>query len=163
MKKSSERQYKSLMDEFCDQAGCSDQRRTAHVWKWEQKRWHSHPTQAFKGWWEPESTDPVSGASIGGHEHARRIWSRKDPGAWKHKWYGTSTLDAWNCASYVQEFDAWERAGSPPNPEPFVSIAAPYETQKAFWPTLRKLISQIGKPIPKPEVFDYDNEGLQPY
>ena len=95
-------------------------------------------------------------------EHASRIWARKDPGAWKRKRYGTSTLDAWNSDSYVREFDAWQHAGSPER-EPFVSIAAPYERQKQFFTELKGIIAKIGKPMPKPEVFDYDNEGFQPY
>ena len=162
MKRNSETEYKSLMAEFCDQAGCSEKRRIAHIWKWEERRWHSHPTLAFVGWFEPDSTDPVSSVSVGGHPDARRRWARKDPGVWKHKWYGTSTLDAWNSAYYVEQFDAWQRLGSPES-EPFVSIAAPYERQQRFFSELKHIISLIGKPMPKPEVKDYDNAGFQPY
>jgi hypothetical protein len=137
------------MDSYCEQAGCSEKLRKRHAWKWDQHRWHSHPIPTFCAWWEPSGVDPENGASVGGHPDAWRIWARKDPGRWIRRRYGIETVIAWNAASYVKEFDAWQNAGSPEPDEPFISLAASLERQKQFWADLKPIIDQIGKPMPK--------------
>jgi hypothetical protein len=147
-KSTAQEPIKNLMNDFCDQAGCSKQERISHAWKWELKRWHAHPLPSFVAWWRPDHFDEVSGAHVGGHPNAHRRWSRKEAGGWRHKWYGVSCADAWNTARYVRQFDAWQSAGSPEKPTPFVSVATDIERQKQFWHDLKGVISQIGKPMP---------------
>lgn len=134
-----------LMNEMCEQAGCDDHLASKHAWKWERKHWHSHPIPTFCAWWEPHDIDPVSGASVGGHPDARRIWARKDAGKWSKHWYGVKTEDAWNTARFVEEFDAWVDAGRPEPETDFVSISATLEKQKEFWKNVKPIIAQIGK------------------
>ena len=131
MKKTMEKKPKfNPMDSFCEQAGCSEKERRIHAWKWNAKRWHSHPLPTFAGWFEPSGTDPESGASVGGHADAYRVWSRKTSGGYKRRRYGISTIEAWNVPRYVAEFNAWVEAGSPERETEFVSLAAPLEKQR---------------------------------
>lgn len=138
--------YSRLMNPICEQAGCSTERASKHAWKWETKRWHSHPSIAFTNWWTPTEFDLASGAHLGGHPDAYRQWARKDSDGWKRRWYGVSCVDAWNTPQYVEEFDAWESAGSPEG-EPFISVSATLERQKQFWRDLLPTINEIGKPM----------------
>jgi hypothetical protein len=150
MKKTKESEiYPSkIMNPICEQAGCSNNEASKHAWLWEKQRWHWHPSPSFRGWWEPNNVDSISGAHVGGHPDAKRFWARKDPGRWVRRIYGIPTEKAWNSANYVLEFTAWQQAGSPEPETSFVSIAATWERQKRFWSELRPIIKQIGKPMP---------------
>jgi hypothetical protein len=121
------------------------------------------PPHDFCEWWSPSRRDHESGADIGGHPDAERVWARKDPGRWVHRTYGTNARIAWNAQRYRNEFLAWVDLGKPEREE-FISLAAPVERQKQFWKELKTTISSIGKPMPKPETFDYDAQTeAQPY
>ncbi len=163
MRRNTEEPIESDINDLCEQAGCNPKQRIAHAWKWEIKRWHSHPSIAFQNWWNPTDTDPESGAHIGGHPDARRQWARKDEGRWIRKWYGTSCLDAWNAVPYLEEFDAWLSAGSPEKDTPFISVALPYDVQTKMWGTMKSIIDKIGKKMPKPTPLDTDSTEFQPY
>jgi len=138
------------MEDCCEQAGCDDKQRKQHVWKWERKGWHSHPFPSFVAWWEPSGTDPESGASVGGHPDARRVWARKDPGRWLRRRYGIPTESAWNIARYVIEFSSWQEAGSPEPDFPFISLAASLGEQATYWGELKPILERIGA-AKKPE------------
>ena len=141
--------HSKIMNPLCEQAGCDANLAGKHAWKWETKRWHAHPSMAFRNWWEPDGFDPVSGAHQGGHPEAHRQWARKDPDGWKRRWFGVSCVDAWNTTQYVEEFDAWTQAGSPDREEPFVSVSATMERQKQLFAGLKSIIDKIGKKMPK--------------
>ncbi len=114
-------------------------------------------------WWTPVDFDEISGAHVGGHHNAYRKWSRKTAEGWSHKNYGVSVWDAWNSAEYIEEFDAWQSAGSPEQSEPFVSVAASIERHKEFWSGLKGVIDRIGKKVPRPTVMDKESTEFQPY
>ncbi len=163
MKKHSDIYQSRIMNPICEQAGCNDDLASKHAWKWEQKRWHAHPSMAFTKWWTPVDFDEVSGAHIGGHPNAYRKWARKTDDGWRHKHYGVSVGDAWNSACYVEEFDAWQSAGSPEQSEPFTSVAVSIERHKEFWRGLRSTLAKIGKKMPKPTPMDNESTEFQPY
>jgi len=96
------------------------------------------PPQDFIQWWEPYMIDPESGAHVGGHPDARRIWARKDEHGWVRRTYGTPARTAYATSIYAGEYDAWRAIGSPRRLKDFVSIAAPYEKQQQFWHELQK-------------------------
>jgi hypothetical protein len=143
MKKPTEEPIKNLMNDACEQAGCNKRQRINHAWKWEMKRWHEHPSIAFTTWWRPDHFDPVSGAHVGGHPEAHRRHARKDPDGWKHRWYGVSTLDAWNCANYVGDFETWQKVGSPKKPDPYISITATFKRQKEYMRDAKPLLGMM--------------------
>lgn len=147
------------MDDFCEQAGCSEKERKLHAWKWRKHRWHSHPIPTFVAWFEPTGVDPITGASVGGRPEARRIWARKDAGGYTRRYYGLPTLVAWNTGYVIKAFDAWTSAGSPEPDEPFISIAATLEAQQRLWQELKPIIAEIGKPMPPV----YVDENANPY
>jgi len=70
---------------------------------------------------------------------------------------GVNTIIAWNCATYVLQFDAWQSAGSPEPDAPFVSIAATLDVQQKFWAGLKPLIEAIGKPVPPAYADEHAN------
>ncbi len=150
----SEQVYKSReMNPLCEQAGCDVHTANRHAFKWERKRWHSHPSQAFIAWWEPDGVDvDPSGADIGGHHEARRTWARKDETGWTRQIFGLSTPDAWNTAHYVEEFNAWEAAGSPDPITPFVSVSVSRDRQARFWKDIRQTIRMGRLPGDRDEV-----------
>src|SRR5262252_2818567 len=88
------------------------------------------PPEEFCEWWYPSSQDEESGASIGGHPDAARIWARKDPGKWTRRAYGCKADTAWMCANYRAEFNAWIAAGRPERAEQFISIALPLDDER---------------------------------
>lgn len=106
------------------------------------------PSEGFRRWWEPEGTDEPSGACIGGHPDAHRIWARKEPGRWARTRSGTTTAIAWLSEYYRNQYDAWVDAGKPKT-EPFISICASPERQVEWAKATKGIIAQIGKPIPK--------------
>jgi hypothetical protein len=105
------------------------------------------PPEDFLNWWNPYATDEPSGASIGGHPDAARMWARKDPGRWTRRASGITATRAWLCACYRDEFNRWKDAGCPET-EPFVSIALPLPEQKAKMDVLKGTLKQVGKPMP---------------
>jgi hypothetical protein len=115
------------------------------------------PPDAFCEWWNPSGIDPVSGASIGGHIDAERVWARKDPGRWNRRTYGMNARIAWQADFIRQEFSAWERAGSPER-EPFVSIAQPMSEQVSFWHGLKEKLAEIGKKVLHPMPHHYGKD-----
>ena len=126
------------MNDICEQHRCSDSDTSKHAWLFEHKRWHSHPSAAFTAWFEPFEFDQTTGAHIGGHREASRIWSRKQPdGSHQRHRYGISTLNAWNISRITAEFTAWSQLGSPDQPQPFISLCAPLSTQRAFYDSLK--------------------------
>ncbi len=120
------------------------------------------PPTEFVMWWSPDGTDQESGADVGGHPDARRIWARKDPGRWTRRTYGTTARIAWNAQMYRSEYLRWIEAGRPEREE-FISLAASTERQKQFWHDLKPVISKIGKPMPEPQLADSDAKEFQPF
>jgi hypothetical protein len=115
------------------------------------------PPDEFCDWWQPYGIDEPSGASIGGHPEAARMWARKDPGRWTRRAYGSSARLAWQCDRYRQEFYRWKDAGKPGS-EPFVSISATLKEQAEFYDGLKGTLNQIGKPIPAANPLDSEGE-----
>jgi len=102
----------------------------------------------FCSWWNPSGIDAVSGAHIGGHPDATRVWARKDPGRWRRRTYGIGARKAWTCEPYRREYERWLDAGKPEGEE-FISIAATLERQREFYQGIKAKLAQIGKPMPK--------------
>lgn len=119
------------------------------------------PPAAFCDWWNPTGRDVISGADIGGHPDAERVWARKDPGRWSRRTYGVNANLAWLCEPYYQEYTRWVEAGRPKMP-PFVSLAATVERQKQFWHEVSVELRAIIKPVPKAKQSDYD-KGKAPW
>jgi hypothetical protein len=109
----------------------------------------------FRQWWEPWGVDKDSGASVGGHPDAYRVWARKDPGRWRRRHYGVLTPIAWITALYRDEYERWVDAGRPER-ENFISLAASLERQKQFWRDLKPIIERIGKPMPEVQLPEED-------
>jgi hypothetical protein len=118
------------------------------------------PPDDFCKWWNPSGTDELSGASIGGHPEAERIWARKDPGRWLRRRYGIDARRAWLAQPYRSEYNAWVEAGRPETEEPFVSIALPLAEQVQRWKEIRLKLAQIAKPMPRLRHRDLQREQL---
>lgn len=70
----------------------------------------------FKKWWEPYTHDPKTGAEIGGHPEAYRLFV-KPTGERKH--YGIKVEEAFMTQMYRDEYHQWLKDGQPPrDPEP---------------------------------------------
>lgn len=113
------------------------------------------PPENFCEWWNPYKRDTESGADVGGHPDAERVWARKDPGRWVHRTYGTNARIAWNTQRYRSEWSRWREIGSPERDD-CMMIAATYEVQKQFWSDIKGAVNQIGKNPPVPQPIDYD-------
>ncbi len=120
------------------------------------------PPQEFCEWWHPHRRDQQSGADIGGHPDAERVWARKDTGRYVHRNYGTSARAAWNAQRYRNEFLAWVQIGRPQR-EDFISLAAHLDQQLQLLRNLKAILKDVGKPMPKPQPFDRDSTAFQPY
>lgn len=107
------------------------------------------PPMDFVQWWEPYMIDQESGAHIGGHPEARRIWARKDEGRWTQRTYGTSARVAYSTKIFSDEYEAWKALGSPRRVKDFVSVAQPHAQQLELIAQARAKINQIGKAMPK--------------
>lgn len=105
------------------------------------------PPDEFCAWWNPTGTQQPSGADVGGHPDARRVWARKDPGRWTRRTYGLNAITAWQCQCYRSEFNAWIGADRPEG-EPFVSLAATLERQGEMWREMKSTLAKIGKKVP---------------
>ena len=116
------------------------------------------PSDDFCEWWNPSGTDPISGASVGGHPDASRVWARHDAGRWVRRHYGTNAKIAWLAERYRNEFDEWVESGKPKRVKEFVSVAVPLDRLKEFWNEVRQLLSKIGKPMPKTRPKDIQAE-----
>jgi hypothetical protein len=119
------------------------------------------PPADFISWWEPAGKDRDSGADVGGHPEAERIWARKDPGRWFHDTYGTNTRIAWNTTIFREEYLAWIEIGRPTK-ESFIGIAAPIAKQKEFWQGLKSILGQIGKMPKLLETIDSESPSITP-
>ena len=102
------------------------------------------PPADFLQWWEPSGTDEESGASIGGHSDAERVWARHDPGKWARTTIGITAREAWNTWIYRDEYETWISRGRQPRAE-FRSMAASLGRQQQFWQELRKTLANIGR------------------
>jgi hypothetical protein len=104
----------------------------------------------FCEWWNPSGREKDSGADIGGHPDAKRVWARKDSGRWTHRTYGITAAGAWQVDSCRKEYWAWVDANRPKSVKgPFVSLAATLAQQGEFWTGLKTTLAQIVKPMPK--------------
>ncbi len=110
------------------------------------------PPEDFCRWWHPHGRDNQSGADIGGHPDAERVWARKDTGRWVHRTYGTTARIAWNSQNFRSAYDEWVQLGRPER-EDFISLAATLERQKQFWKDLKSI----------PRLFDRKSTEFQPY
>jgi len=113
----------------CRKAGCDEDKAKIHFFIYTKKGWDPHPPEQFVAWWNPTGTQDESGASVGGHPDAFRVYARKEPGRWFRATYGLEAEIAWNTAIYREEYDAWVAAGKPAPEEPYVSIALSREEQ----------------------------------
>jgi hypothetical protein len=118
------------------------------------------PPPAFITWWEPAGSDDATGASVGGHPDARRIWARIDNGQITRRVTGTDAIHAWAHDGYRDEFYQWVAAGKPQG-EPFVSLAATLEQQAMFTSVVANTVRAIKRTI-KPMQTDYD-KGKAPF
>jgi len=107
------------------------------------------PPDDFCDWWNPSGTHEPSGASVGGHPDAVRVWARKEPGKWLRRTYGIAASHAWLVQCYRGQYQEWLDAGSPTNLPHFVSLAEPMPEQTAFWKRLGASLKAIVKPMPK--------------
>jgi hypothetical protein len=122
------------------------------------------PPAAFCDWWNPTGREQPSGADIGGHPDAERVWARKDPGCWNRRTYGINANLAWLCDNYRQEYFRWREAGRP-KMEPFVSLALTTQEQAKRWKEIGGILRGAAKPIPAADDAidfttrkDYNNE-----
>lgn len=79
----------------------------------------------FCAWWYPTGTDELTGASVGGHPDAIRVWARPMKAGFLHKTMGTNANVAWFVQEYRDQFLEWKSIGSPEPSKPFVSEALP--------------------------------------
>jgi hypothetical protein len=116
----------------------------------------NRPPDDFCEWWNPSGTDELSGASVGGHPDAERIWARPAAhGRFVRRTYGTTATLAWSAAIYRDEYYEWRRNGRPER-NPFVSQCASLAKQAQFWRDLKSTLSKIGKAMPEPFAIDFD-------
>jgi len=113
------------------------------------------PPDDFCEWWNPTGIDELSGAAIGGHPDAERVWARKDSGRFTRRTYGIHALHAWNAQPYRDEYNAWVALGRPER-ETFVSLAATLDLQREFWRGVKADMKAAGKPMPKPLPTDME-------
>lgn len=114
-------------------------------------------------WWNPTGREEPSGADIGGHPDAERVWARKDPGRWKRRTYGINAIIAWSCEYYRNEYLRWVDAERPKR-EPFVSIALPLDEQKKRWDALGLMPKEDRQPLPRAtETEDDEDEEEIPF
>lgn len=114
------------------------------------------PPDDFCYWWNPTGVSEPSGASVGGHEDAERIWARKDTeGKWRRKRYGMTCIVAWLHKPYRDQWKAWVEAGRPES-KSFVSISAGGVSALE----LAQLINKIAKPVPGASLGDIQRERL---
>src|SRR5580765_2470166 len=71
---------------------------------------------SFRTWWEPFSTDEITGASEGGQPEAWRWWARPDPdrpGKWERRRYGEIAKRAFKNKVYRDWWRQWKLSGEP--------------------------------------------------
>jgi hypothetical protein len=123
----------------------------------EPQKYEGGPTDDFCEWWNPTGTDALSGASIGGHPDAERVWARPEShGRFARRHYGITAALAWTCAAYRDEYREWVRLGRPER-NPFVSMAATTKKQGEFWHSVAGMLPRVGKRMPATEVEDNDD------
>jgi hypothetical protein len=106
----------------------------------------AEPPREFCDWWYPTGIEQPSGASVGGHPDAERVWARKDPGRWSRRTFGMSVACAWATEHYREQFRLAQDAAL--EQEPFVSIVLPINEQAQKWSALRSMLKQIVKKVP---------------
>ena len=123
-----------------------------------------NPPDDFCNWWYPSRRDHESGADIGGHPEAERVWARKDPGRWVRRTYGTTARIAWNTARIRGQYERWVELGRPKRKE-FISLAATRARQFQFWKDLMPIYQWcfVGKSIPKAELDPLVEELMRKY
>ena len=99
----------------------------------------------FRQWWEPWGHCKVTGASIGGHPEAYRLWARPEKQGYSHRHYGIETRKAWIMQRFRDEYDAWVRVGMPNRPQDFISISGSVEKQGEFWKGIKTIMTKIGQ------------------
>jgi hypothetical protein len=114
------------------------------------------PPHNFLEWWYPTRRDPESGADIGGHEEAERVWAKKTQWGWLRRTYGTTARIAWNSQHHRSTYETWVSIGRPEK-EPFISLCASNERQLQYYRDLMPIYQWcfVGKSMPKE-----DNERL---
>jgi hypothetical protein len=156
------KQREAHISKACKDYGCDKETGQRHRNAYVKFGWDPHPPTEFLAWWNPTGKDEASGAHIGGQPDAVRIWARKDEGGWARGSHGITSEVAWNTKHFRDKYEAWAQAGSPEPDEPFISIALTRDEQQRRWQALRQILGKIGKPMPKPEPFDYDRNGVGP-
>jgi hypothetical protein len=143
-----------LIADLCRAAGCNEEQRLLHNEQFLKRRWHPHPPSLFRTWWQPTHIDPTSGASVGGHPDALRIWARpEETRGYAHGRYGIHTLVAWNMQYYRDQFNEWKHQGYPERATEFVSLSAPLSRQGEYWKRLEPIRQMIGrKPAEKAQI-----------
>ncbi len=106
----------------------------------------------FCEWWNPTHRDRDSGADVGGHPDAERVWARKDPGRWVRRTYGVNARIAWNTQRYHDEYLSWVQFDRPHRGE-FISLAATQERQMQFYRDFMPLYQWcfVGQSMPQDE------------
>jgi hypothetical protein len=116
----------------------------------------------FCEWWYPTKVDPISGASVGGHQDAERTWARKDVGRWTRRTFGINAATAYQAQPYRDEYNAWLAAGSPTQDHPFISVCVSLGRLRDYWKELTTILAAITKPVRPPRQRDYD-KGKAPW
>src|SRR5215472_8830463 len=106
------------------------------------------PPDDFCDWWNPTGIEEQSGAAIGGHRDAERVWARKDPGRWTRRTFGINAMTAWQTQRFRAEYYAWVKADRPRQLKPFVSLALPLKEQGERWEGVMAALKGGPQPIP---------------
>jgi hypothetical protein len=96
------------------------------------------PPEDFCNWWYPSRIDTTTGASVGGHCDAERVWARHETGRWLHRTFGMAAITAWMIPRYRNEYKTWVKNGKPKRVNEFTSTIASTEKQKEFWRGVRE-------------------------
>lgn len=156
--------------------------------EWEAHEAYQSDLANFRHWWEPFSTDPKTGASVGGQPDALRWWARPINGRWERRRYGEIAERAFKAEWYNKCWQNWKERGEQHGEwvqfldqeddgkvkcevydEPFVSNCLPLEEQqrrlKEIYATVgekrwvEKVLTPDGPPNMTPIVTMYDEHG----
>jgi hypothetical protein len=117
------------------------------------------PPKDFCDWWNPTGTDELTGAHIGGHPDAERVWSRPETGSrFTRRTFGVSAKVAWLDPLFRAEYNEWVFNGKPQRAKPFISMALTLAQQSAQWTKMKDVLAQIGKPMPRTTAKDVQAE-----
>lgn len=121
----------------------------------EEKHEAEGPPADFCEWWNPTGVD-TTGASLGGHVDAERVYVRKESGRLIRRTYGINAVLAWACARYRNEYEDWVASGRPERRKLTTSHALPTNEQTTRWRMLKESLQRLIKPIPKAQAMDYE-------